>query len=149
MKKESKMDKLIRLAPWISRIVLFGATLVFAMIGMRYITDPVGASAATGVSLGSSLATTTIRVGSGAFPLGFAIFTSACLLSARRLLAGVSLVAVVVTTAIVVRILGMIADGPTAESSRLFIPESVMLALSLSGLLLERLRRQRAGEVNP
>lgn len=136
------MNNLTRLAPWISRIVLLGATFVFSMIGLRYITDPVRAAAATGVSLGSSLAATTTRVGSGAFPLGFAIFTFACLISTRRLFTGVSLVAIVIATAIVVRIFGRIADGPAPESTRLFIPEAVMLTLSVAGMALEIVRRR-------
>jgi hypothetical protein len=137
------MDKLIRFAPWISRIVLLGASVVFSMIGLRYITDPIQASAATGISLGSALAATTTRVGSGAFPLGFAIFTFACLISRRRLLTGASLVATVVTTAIVVRIFGMVADGPAPASTRLFIPEAVMLTLSVAGIVFELARRRR------
>ena len=132
------MDKLTRFVPWISRLVLAGATLVFTMIGLRYITDPVHASAETGVTLGSALAATTTRVGSGAFPLGFAIFTLICLFSTRRLFAGVSLVAIVISTAIVVRIFGMIVDGPAPDSTRLFIPEAVMFILSVTGLLLEK-----------
>jgi hypothetical protein len=136
------MNKLTRFAPWISRLVLLGATIIFTMIGLRYITDPVHASAVTGVSLGSALAFTTTRVGAGGFPLGFAIFTFACLISTRRLLVGVSLVATVITTAIVVRIFGVIADGPAPESTRLFIPEAVMLTLAVTGIALERARRR-------
>jgi hypothetical protein len=141
------MEKLVRFAPWISRIVLLGATFVFSMIGLRYITDPVHASAQTGVSLGSALAATTTRVGFGAFPLGLAIFTFTCLISTRRHFTGVSLVAIVITTAIVVRILGMIADGPAPESTRLFIPEAVMLTLSVAGMVLETARRGKQGGV--
>src|SRR5258708_30104766 len=137
------MDELIRFAPWISSIVLFGATLIFSMIGLRYITDPIHASAAIGINLGSALAATTTRVGSGAFPLGFAIFTFACLISKQRFLTGVSLVATVITTAIVVRIFGMVADGPAPESTKLFIPEAVMLTLSVVGIVLELIRRRR------
>ena len=137
------MQRLARFAPWISRIVLLGATIIFSMIGLRYITDPVHASAQTGVSLGSALAATTTRVGFGAFPLGLAIFTFTCLISTRRLFTGVSLVAIVITTAIVVRILGMVADGPAPESTRLFIPEAVMLTLSVAGMILETARRRK------
>src|SRR5579863_1097484 len=121
------MDKLIRFAPWIGRIVLLGATVIFSMIGLRYITDPIQASAATGITLGSALAATTTRVGSGAFPLGFALFTFACLISRQRLLIGISLVATVIITAIIVRIFGMVVDGPAPASTRLFIPEAIML----------------------
>ena len=138
-----------RFAPWINRLVLAAATLIFTMIGLRYISDPVRAAAATGATLNSALATTTTRIGLGAFPLGFAIFTFACLTSSKRLVAGVSLVATTVSTAIIVRLFSIRVDGLVAESSRLFVPETVILLLSLSGLLLEaeRNRQQPREEV--
>jgi hypothetical protein len=136
------MSNLWRLAPWINRLVLLAATFIFAMIGLRYITDPVHASAETGVTLNSVLANATTRVGSGAFPLGFAIFSLACLVSTRRLTVGVSLIATVVAVAIVVRIFSMITDGPAPKSTRLFMPEAVILLLALTGLFLETGRRR-------
>jgi len=139
------MSNLSRFAPWINRLVLLAATFVFSMIGLRYITDPVYAAAKTGVTLHSVLANATTRVGSGAFPLGFAIFCLACLLSAQRLLIGVRLIATVVATAIVVRIFSMMVDGAVPESTHLFIPEGVMLLLCLTGLLLEAARNKQSG----
>lgn len=136
------MTKLIGFAPWINRFVLLGATLIFSVIGLRYIADPVHTAAATGVTFNSALASTTTRVGSGAFPLGLAIFTFACLISARRLLVGVSLIATVITTAIVVRIVGVVVDGPALDSTRLFIPEGIMLILAVVGMVLETARRR-------
>ena len=133
------MDKLIRLGPWVSRIVLAGATFVFAMIELRYIADPVHAVEATG----SAFAVAAVRVGGGAFPLGCAIFTFSCLLSARRLLMGVSLVATVVGTAMLVRIFAVFTDGVAAARTRLFIPEAVMVVLALAGIVLESLRRKK------
>lgn len=65
------MEPITRVALWISRIVLGGgATLVFTMISLRYVINPVHASSEIGVSLGSALAVTTTRIGLGAFPLG-------------------------------------------------------------------------------
>lgn len=136
------MDRLIRLAPWVSRVVLAGATFVFAMIGLRYIADPVHAVEATG----AAFAVAAVRVGGGAFPLGCAIFTFACLLSVRRLLTGVSLVATVVGTAIVVRIFAVFTDGAAAARTRLFIPEAVIVVLALAGIVLESLRRKKETE---
>jgi hypothetical protein len=143
------MRSLQRFAPWINRLVLLAATLIFTMIGLRYISDPVRAAAASGATLNSSLATTTTRIGLGAFPLGFAIFSFTCLISARRLVTGVSLVATIISTAILVRLFSIRVDGLVAESSRLFVPETVILFLSLSGLLLEgvRIRQQPREEV--
>ena len=142
------MKRLTRFAPWISRAVLAGATLIFSMIGLRYITDPVHYSAEIGVSLGSALASTTTRVGSGAFPLGLAIFTLICLISRRWLLAGVGLVLIVVTTAIIVRVLGLVVDGPAPQSIRLFIPEGVMLVLAVTAIILEAQRRRTSQDVS-
>jgi hypothetical protein len=132
-----------RFAPWINRLVLAAATLIFTLIGLRYISDPVRAAAATGATLNSALATTTTRIGFGAFPLGFAIFSFACLISARGLVAGVSLVATTVSTAIIVRLFSIRVDGLVSESSRLFVPETVILLLSLSGLSLEAARNRQ------
>jgi hypothetical protein len=136
------MERLTRFAPWIGRTVLAGATLIFSMIGLRYITDPVHNSAKIGISIGSALASTTPRVGSGAIPLGLAIFALICLLSTRWLFAGVSLVSIVATTAIMVRVLGLVTDGPAPESTRLFIPEGILLVLSVTAIILE-IRRRR------
>jgi hypothetical protein len=137
------MTQASRFAPWINRLVLSAAAFIFSTIGFRYIADPVRAAAATGVTLGSGLASTTTRIGFGAFPLAFALFSFACLLSNRRLRAGVSLVATVVATAIAVRLFSIAADGATPQSTRLFAPEIVILILALSGLFLEAARSRR------
>jgi hypothetical protein len=138
------MKRLTRFAPWISRAVLAGATVIFSMIGLRNVTDPVHNSAEIGIRLGSALASTTTRVESGALPLGLAIFTLICLLSSRWLFAGVGLVSIVITTAIIVRALGLVTDGPAPESTRLFIPEGLMLALSLTAIILQAQRTRVA-----
>lgn len=134
------MKQLSRFAPWINRLVLAAATLIFTMIAVRYIADPVRASAATGVTLTSSLAETTTRIGFGAFPLAFAIFSFVCLLSTRRLMVGVSVVTTVVATAIAVRLYSIAADGMVPESVKLFVPETVILLLCITGVLLETAR---------
>jgi hypothetical protein len=133
-----------RFVPWIYRLVLAAATLIFTVIGLRYIVDPAQASAAVGMSLNSALASTTARVGFGAFPLAFAVFAFLSLLSRQRMRAGVTLVVIVIAAAIVARAIGMGADGAAPESMRLFIPEFVILALSLSGLLLDARRAKQS-----
>ncbi|HEY9302977.1 MAG TPA: hypothetical protein VIO95_01645, partial [Mycobacterium sp.] len=87
---ELKMKRFTRFALWIGRTVLAGATVIFSIIGLRYIADPVHSSAKIGISMGSALAATTTRVGSGAFPLAPAIFSLICLFSTRWRLAGVA-----------------------------------------------------------
>jgi len=140
------MKAFTKYAPWINRVVLFGAALVFTAMGLRYIFDPLRTSAAAGVSLGSPLASTTARIGFGAFPLGIAIFTLACLASKRRLLTGVRLVATVIATAVAVRLFSIAADGAVPQSLQLLIPEGVILALSVAGLALEKVRLRNAAE---
>ena len=134
------MRRISHFALWVNRVVLCAATLIFTMIGVRYVADPVGASAATGVTLNSGLAVSTTRIGFGAFPLAFAIFSLVCLLSNRRLITGVSLVATVISTAIIVRVFSVLADGVIPQSVKLFVPETVILLLALTGLLLEAAR---------
>ena len=62
--------------------------------------------------------------------------------------AGVGLVFIVITTAIVVRVLGLVVDGPAPESTRLFIPEGVMLVLAVSAIILEAHRRRTSQDVS-
>jgi hypothetical protein len=133
-----------RFAPWLQRIVLAAATFVFGAIGIRHIADPVHAATATGATLNTAFAVTTARVGFGAFPTGVALFTAISLFSTRRLVPAVQLVATLVTSAIVVRVIGRIADGAVPGSSKLFIPEGVILLLSLIGLLLQPKREPGA-----
>jgi hypothetical protein len=124
------------MAPWMCRGVLTMTALIFTMIAVRYIKDPVQASAETGVALESPLASTTTRVGFGAFPLSIAIFSLASLFSERRRRAGVLLVATVMAVVIVVRLLGTAMDGASAHSTVLFVPEAVMLTIASVGLYL-------------
>ena len=130
-----------RFAPWIARIVLTMASVIFTGIGLRYIGDPAGASAKTGVTLNTALAYTTTRVGFGAFPLTLALFSFTCLISRRRLFEGVRLIVVLGTTVIGVRLYSLVADGFARENVVLFIPELILLALALSALLLDPARR--------
>ena len=137
------MTRLLGFAQWINRLVLVAATLIFAAIGLRYIANPVGAAAATGVVLTSALGCAVTRVGFGAFPLGFAIFNVTCLFSKARARTGVGLVLTVITTAIAVRLFSVATDGPDAGSVRLFIPEGAMLALAIAGLSLDAAAQRR------
>ena len=136
----------VRFAPWIARIVLTMASVIFAAIGLRYIGDPAGASAKTGVLLSTALAYTVTRVGFGAFPLALALFSFTCLFSSRRLFEGVRLILVLCATVIGVRLYGTVADGFARESAVLFIPEVILLALSMAALRLETARKRREGE---
>lgn len=127
---------------WLTRLILLLPTTIFALIAFRYIANPAAAGAGAGISLDSPLAHTIARVGFGAFPLAFAILTLACLVSTRRLLAGLSLVGTILGIALLVRIFGIIVDGTARESIGLVKAEAVLLALTAVGLLLEFARRR-------
>ena len=140
------MKAVEQIAAWVNRFVLLVTTVIFTAIGLRFVVDPVHGAAESGMSLGSALASTTARVSLGAFPLGFAIVTLVCLMSRRRLVTGVCFVVAVVGSALIVRLLSILADGPVPQSLRLLAPEVVLLTLSVASLFLEvRARRYRPG----
>jgi len=128
-----------RVLPWVSRAVLLAALTVLAMISRKFIGHPVDAAAASNITLGSPLAITTMRASFGAFPLGCALFVLLCLVTSSLRKTGLVFVALIVGTALAVRVFGVVADGTLAESIHLIIPETVLLALSLVAYAGERL----------
>jgi hypothetical protein len=143
------MIKPIRFAPWSTRVVPFlrraplvMMTVIFTLISFRFLSDPVRAAAAVGISFTSPGGVTVARVGFAAFPLAIAILAFSCLISARRLLAGLYMVLTVDAVVIAVRILGIALDHST-ESARLLAPEFVILTLSIVAIKLESGRRRR------
>ncbi len=57
-----------------------------------------------------------MRIGFGAFPLSVAVIVFACLLSTRRILMGLSVLATVVGVTTAVRLAGAIVDGAAPET---------------------------------
>jgi len=136
-------DRSWRLVPWLSRFVLLGATVIFSLIAEKYLADPVATAATFKISLGSAAAVTNMRVGFGAFPLGFALVTLGCLVSGRRHLMGLWFVMTVIGAATAARLLGLVVDGPAQESLKVLRPELLLLTLSSVGLVLESYRRRQ------
>lgn len=124
--------KLTTVVPWTSRAVLLIAFVVLTLIGRKFIGDPVEAASASGITLGSPLAVTNMRASFGAFPLGCALFILVCVLTSGLRRTGLVFVAMIVATALAVRIFGIIADGTLTESMRVTIAESLLLCLSLA-----------------
>jgi hypothetical protein len=127
-----------RIVPWISRAVLLAALVILALIGRKFIGDPVGAAAASDMTLDSPLAVTNMRASFGAFPLGCALFVLMCLVTSSLRTIGLIFVALIIGTALAVRIFGTLADGSFAQSMHLLIAESVLLSLSLAAYVGER-----------
>jgi hypothetical protein len=140
------MVKLSRFTPWFSRLVLLAATLVLAMIGRKFILDPVGAAAASNMTLGSALAITNMRASFGAFPLGSAIFALLCAVSERRRLTGLYFVGTIIGTALIVRVFGILTDGTLSDSLRVLIAEGTLLTLSIAAIFAELTARMSVRE---
>ena len=127
-----------RIVPWISRAVLLVALVILTLIGRKFIGDPVGAAAASDMTLDSPLAVTNMRASFGAFPLGCALFVLICLVTSGLRKTGLVFVALIIGTALAVRIYGTLADGSLAQSVHLLIAESVMVSISLAAYSAER-----------
>ena len=128
-----------RVMPWISRAVMLFALVVLTLISSKFIGHPVDAAAASNMTLGSPLAITNMRASFGAFPLGCALFVLVCLVTSSLRRTGLVFVALIVGTALVVRIFGVVADGTLKESLRVLIAETALLSLSLAAYAGERL----------
>jgi len=133
-----------RIAPWLPRLLLLLATALFFLIGFKYLGDPVNKAASDSIVLGSVMAISRVRVGFGGFPLALSFILLGCLLSSRRVLTGLAVLATTVAVITVARIVGIAIDGPAEEAMKLLRVEIVLLALSVAAIFLERARLRRA-----
>jgi hypothetical protein len=131
------MDKLWKVAPWLSRFVLIPPTVIFALIAIRYVVHPVASAAAQGIVLPPGLGVTIARVGLGGFPLGSSIFLATCLLSSRRVITGLTFVAIMAGVVLGVRVFGMTADSTVQENLHLVHAEIGLLVVTAIGLFAE------------
>lgn len=129
------------LSLWLGRLTILAVTVLFAIIGLKYVFDPVRAAAGSGLSLASSVGYTTARAGIGGFPLSIAAILAFCLLSRRRHLMALALIATVASVLLVIRLYSAAYDGTFAESLHIIVPESAIVAISLLSLRLEQRRR--------
>jgi len=140
------MNKFWRIAPWLTRFMLIPPTVIFTLIASRYLFNPVQTGAGIGLAFNAPVAITIVRVGFGGFPLACAIFTLSCIVSRRRVLTGLGFVAIVMASALGVRVLGMFTDGSVHESMGLVRAEAVMLVIFVAGILIEQARRNLASK---
>lgn len=142
------MNTFWRVVPWALRFILLAVAILFTMISLHYLADPVGRAATDDITLGSVMAVSRVRVGFGAFPLAIAVLLFACVASRKRTLHGLVAVAIVLGVATVVRGLGILIDGTAAEAVKLLRVEAIVWAVSVAGIGLEvaRSRRFEAGE---
>jgi hypothetical protein len=125
---------------WFNRVILGFATLIFFLIGFKYILDPVSAAASSGMSLPTAFGLTNMRAGVGGFSLGCALIAATCLASRERLWLGLWFVLGILGPVLIVRLYGVAVDNTLAQSAQLLLPESVLLSLSVVALFVGRSR---------
>ena len=128
---------------WVSRFPLIAATAIFTAISTKFLFDPVHSAAARGIVFSSNGGITVGRVGFGGFPLAFALILLACLVSRRRILAGIYMVLTIDIVALLVRIIGMVIDNSVKENIPVLVPETLLLIVSLIALNVELRRRRK------
>jgi Domain of unknown function (DUF4345) len=133
------MNAFARQSIWFTRVVLGGATILFSLIGVRYIVDPVSEVAPHAITLGSAEAITMMRV-SGAVFVGIAAILFASLFSERRIRDGIAVLAVVSIAVTAVRIFGLAVDGAGPFTLKVLKPEIALVILSTLGFLFETRR---------
>ena len=124
-------------APWLGKLALAAAAFIFTMIARKFILDPVGSAAASQTHLDAPIAITNMRASFGAFPLGCAIVALGSLTTRRYHLAGLTMTASVIGSALVVRVAGILADGTFMESRFVLAAESLLLVLTLIAIFAE------------
>jgi hypothetical protein len=139
---EEKTNVFSRLTAVLRRAPLVMMTVIFTMISARYLANPVHSAAIQGIAFTTPGGVTVARIGFGAFPLALAILAFGCLISARRLLAGLYMVFTVISVLIAIRLAGIVLDHSAHEAARLLAPEFVLLTLSVIALRLELARRR-------
>jgi hypothetical protein len=141
------MSALTRHSVWLNRLVLGFAIFVFGMIAVRYIGDPVRTEAPHKIVLGSPEAITNTRVSGGVF-LAMALVMAAAFASRERHRDGLFLLATFSFVLTVVRIFGLIVDGPAPFTLLVLKPEITVTLAAAGAYLLER-RRSTGGQTPP
>jgi hypothetical protein len=133
--------KLLKLSPWLARLIILAVAGLFTLISAKFVLDPLHAAADSGISIEPGLGYTNTRAGFGGFPLGFAVILLFCLFSSRRLLAALAAIATVAGVTLLARLYGALQDATLAQSARLLIPETAILVVALLGTVAEARRR--------
>jgi hypothetical protein len=127
-----------RISPWVTRIVLVFGTLLFAMIGRKFVLDPIGAVRDAGIQLATPMALTTVRASFGAFPLACSLAILTCLVSRSRNRTGLWFIAILIGVVLAVRLYGIFLDGTLQENQRVLTAEAVLLLFTVIALVLGR-----------
>jgi hypothetical protein len=134
--------------PWskiYGRAVLLLASVLFTLIGLRNVFAPLEEASAHAISLGAPEAVTIMRAMGSVFVGIAAVLVTSSFSSDAGRLAGLRLLMVVVVSLTVVRVFGLIADGPAPFTRRVLVPEIVLVLISTSAYALERRRQSATG----
>jgi cytochrome b561 len=134
-------DRLWIYAPWLNRVILAAPLILFTRIGTKYAGAPEQVADASAIVLGSPAAVTDMRA-MGAMFLAVAVLILFSLLSARRMLSGLTIVVTIIGVVTAARILGVLVDGAAAETILKLRAEIVLLTLTTVGILVELGRRR-------
>ena len=137
------MSAWLRRSIWFNRLVLAGAALLMARLGVGNILDPLGDASRRGMILSSPDAITVMRV-QGGLIVGFSAILAFCAFPQRRLLAGLEVLATISAAIAGTRLLGLILDGPGQFTLLVVKPEVLLVVLSTLALFFEW-RRSRSG----
>ena len=127
---------------WMSRMFMVPPTLIFTLISIRFIMDPIHAVAKTGVVLSQPEAVTDTRV-IGAITLALVALLGSAIFSRARLRMGHLVVMVTMGLALAVRCYGFEVDGTTlamGDQLQKTIGEAVFLVLNSVGLIVQTKR---------
>lgn len=139
-----ELPKPSRVKVIVSRVPLIIMAFAFTAIAVRYMTTPVQAAAAAGITFTSADGITVARVGFAGFPFALALLALFCLISDRRILFGLVIALTVLSVIIVTRAIGIALDHSGMANARLFVPEGVMTGLTIIAMRIELQRRQEA-----
>jgi hypothetical protein len=136
------MNYFWKASPWLSRLIILAVAGLFTMISLKFVFDPQQAAANSGIIIQPGVGYTNTRAGFGGFPLGFAAILVFCLFSSSRLLAALLSIVTVAAVILAVRLYGAAQDASFSQSAHILIPETVLLVVSLLGVVMETKRRQ-------
>ena len=131
---------LAKALPWIARASLLFAAIDFGTVGTLYFLSPIGEAANSTITAAEAAGVTNIRVGFGVFHLGLGLIAIFCLLKPQRIILGLALVCAMPTTAILVRLFGLMVDGWHERTVLLLQLECLGLVIFATGLWAERRR---------
>src|ERR1043165_9334438 len=135
------MNKFSNVGIWFNRIVLFLVSILFAMIAMKNLFNPVASAAESNIVLSSTTALSVARVSMGAIPLAIALTSFLSIFSQKQMFGGLLLVFIVAFTVTLVRVISLRIDGPSVFGQKVLLPEIIITVLSATGLFLELRRR--------